>query len=213
MVLVELMGLPGAGKSTVYAGLLRERPAIVTIPILSRRPYAATLARHLLGAAGTLVRRRALSREWSPRLVIMMAYVRALPPALAGRHAPSGAVLLFDQGPIYTLMRGPLRHERLASWWAESLESWRGLLDVVVWLDAPSGVLAGRIDSRDEPHRLKGVGHSAALAGLARDREVYERVLSQLEAGPGGPVVLRFDTSRMTGEEVVAAVLEHVGAP
>jgi thymidylate kinase len=196
--LVELMGPPGAGKSTLYAALLRE--GVAKMPLLRYGRHRPVLARHLAGASATLLRRRALDRQWSFELLVMMAYVRALPVVLSGPRRPAGDVLVFDQGPLYTLAREPLRDARLRDWWESSLALWRSLLDVVVWLDAPDDVLVERIHGRAIEHRYKGAERDAALAGLAADREVYTGLLDR-------PQILRVDTSRQATDEIAAAVL------
>lgn len=206
-VLVELMGLPGAGKSTLLHGLLAADQRIVRMPILRRRPYTPVLVRHLLATLGTLGRSRALGRQWSRELITLMAYVRALPAVLDERDEFAGATLVFDQGPVYTLMRAPLLDPRLATWHERWFAYWRERLDVVVWLDAPEDVLAERIEARQSHHRLKGVGRAAALAGLRDDRAVYVPTLNRLDGGAGGPRVLRFDSSARAPEAIVSAVL------
>ncbi len=204
MRVVELVGLPGSGKSTIFEAVRSRDDEIATIPILKHRPYTGVLARHLAATLATLVHRRALGRHWSRELVVMMAYIRALPPVLGGRHRPRGKALLFDQGPIFTMSRPALRDERLAGWWERSLATWRSLLDVVILLDAPDAALLERIDARSKEHRLKGNARTAALEALAQDRAVQEAVLERFA---GGPQILRFDTSRRSAEEIADEVL------
>ena len=209
MRLLELAGLPGAGKSTIYELLLARDPRIVPMPILRRPPYRAVLARELAAALGTLARTGALNRRWDRELVVMMAYLRALPRVFDGPHRPDADLLVFDQGPLYTLCRPVLRDLRLADWWDETAATWRGRLDAIAWLDAPDDVLAERIDTREKAHRLKH-GGIAVTDTLRRDRAVYMTALRRLTDGPGAPQVLRVDTSETAPEAAVDTLLAAV---
>ena len=206
MHLLELVGLPGAGKSTIYEQLLARDPGIATMPILRHPPYRQVLARELATTLATLARRRALGRQWSRELVVMMAYLRALPRVLDGPHGPRTDALVFDQGPLYTLCRPALRDPRLTGWRDETLALWRDRLHTVAWLDAPDAVLAQRIDTRGKEHRLKH-GGPAVAAALQQDREVYEAALARLD---GGPRVLRLDTGRTTPDAIVDDLLAMI---
>jgi hypothetical protein len=205
--IVELVGLPGSGKSTIHNTLLSRGDGVVPMPILRYRPHAGVLARHVAATLATLARHGALrpppSREW----LMMLTYVRALPPVLRGPNRPPGDLLVFNQGPIFTLSRPSARDERLAGWWDRSVDIWRSLFDAVIWLDAPDPVLLERIDSREEPHRLKGSPRPRALESLAQDRAVYESVLDRFA---GGPPILRFDTSRRSADEIADDVLATI---
>jgi hypothetical protein len=165
---------------------------------------------HLARVLATLARRRALGRQWNWERLRMMAYVQALPHALSRRDGP---IVVFDQGPIYFLTRPILLDERLSGWWQRTFDRWSGLLDVVVWLEAPDAVLLERIDARDKEHRLKGRRDHAALAVLAQSRRAHEDALARLDGRSPAPTILRFDTSRRSADQVVDEVLRSLAPP
>jgi thymidylate kinase len=209
-IVVEIVGPAGAGKSTVFEGLLRGNENVEPKPILARPPYRSLLARHLASALATLVRLRLIGRRTTRAQVVMMAYLRALPRAIDERGTGRNRFVVFDQGPVYFLTRPSIQHGRLAAWWDRSVEIWRHRLDAVVWLDAPDTVLLERINSRSKWHVLKGQPEQEARDVLVKSRAVYEKVLERLDANGDGPLILRFDTSRRSADEIVTDVLAAV---
>jgi broad-specificity NMP kinase len=206
-LLAELVGPPGAGKSTVFQALLARNEAIEARPSL-RRKYLAGFSRDVLAALGTLLRQRAYLRGVSPEQVRMMAYLQALPRILERAEWSSGRIIVFDQGPVYFLTRPSLMDGRLVPWRERMLDTWASLLDVVVLLGAPDSLLIERLNERDKWHALKGSAGGTALDSLRKSRAVYENALSDLEERPLGPTVLRFDTGRSSTEEVADGILE-----
>lgn len=208
--LVELVGPPGAGKSTVFQALLGRAENVQVPPGLLTREYAPLLAANVAATLGMLVRRGAIGCL-TPAHLRVMAYLRALPALLERRSPGNGSVLVFDQGPLYLLGRPRVMDARLAPWRQEMFESWASLLDVVVWLDAPDEVLVERIDGRSKWHRLKGQTADAATDVLAESRTVYESMISRLEGRGDRPAILRFDTSGTSSDEIADALLNAVG--
>ena len=209
-VVIELVGLPGSGKTTVLRELLGADPRVADKPVLRDAGYRLALAAGIGSALATLVRHRAL-RGRTRDHVVMMAYVQALPGVLS-RPAFRDRIVVFDQGPIYFLARPALREERLAPWRARMLERWRSRLDLVAFLEAPDAVLRERIDTRSGSHRIKGSADEPAVRFLTEARGVYEDALGRLEAGAAGPALLRLDTSRVSVDETVARVLAAADA-
>jgi shikimate kinase len=205
--LVELVGPAGAGKSTVLEALLTRNETIVGPPRLRKTEYL--LARNLAAVIGTLLRHRIFRPRVSIEQVRMMVYLQVLPRILD--RAGSAEAIVFDQGPVFFLTRPSLMDERLATWRERVLDAWAPLLDVVVWLDAPDRLLIERINSRAKWHRLKGRQDQTALGVLLESRAVYHSALSGLEARGRGPTILRFDTSRVSAQDIAEDVLTVLG--
>lgn len=203
---LELVGPAGAGKSTVFEALRARDGSVEGQPLLRMRRYVAALAGGTVSSLATLARSRALSRRVTIEQVRMMAYLDALPGVLAQRERTRGPVVL-DQGPVFFLTRPILMDARLEGWRERTLAGWRPVLDAVVWLDAPDHVLVERINARAKPHALKGEPATAAIDVLTRARADYEALLARLETDEGGPLVLRFDTSQGSADEVAERVL------
>ena len=118
---------------------------------------------------------------------------------------------ILDQGVLFALAR--LEHgkanvsttDRYRAWAARQVDRWAGVLDAVIWLDAPDDVLQQRIDCREQAHALKD--QSADTAAFLRSyRDAYGRLVDQLAASRPSTVIARFDTSLVTTDELVAEV-------
>jgi hypothetical protein len=205
--LVELMGPAGAGKSTVFQSLLDRDRTILIRPTLRHNRYAAIVAVNIVKALATLVRHRAIEHEDPKEQVRVMMYVQALPRVLPGLGSAGDTAIVFDQGPLFLLTRHNFMDKRLSAWWNRMVDTWAPLLDIVVFLDAPDDLLRERIDSREKWHALKGADGRSALDVLRTSRQVYERTLEAVAARPGGPAILRFDTSARSADEIAEAIL------
>jgi thymidylate kinase len=207
--LVELAGPAGAGKSSAFRTLLARTRNVEDGAVVRKREYAPVLATTVPGVLATLVRAR-VTRGLTREKVRSMVWLSTLPHVIERRPRSAASMLVFDQGPLYLLSEARLRDDRLAAWRKKTLETWGSLLDAVIWLDAPDAMLAERIDTRSEWHRLKGERLETATDVLSEARAAYEDMLSSLAARADGPAILRFDTSRASPDEVVDAILRSV---
>ena len=209
--IAEIVGPAGAGKSTVFDLLLAGGHA-VRAPRLGRTRRGPLLARHAVGALGTVVRHRAL-RSMTLERLLAMAYVQALPAAIRSHGHPGNQLpVLLDQGPVYFLSRPFATTPQLAHWRERWLSVWRERLDVVVSLDAPDDVLAERIRTRPKEHALKQSPDEVAHSTLRAARAAYEDALVRL-CENGCVQLLRFDTSAATPEVIAAEVLPGLRRP
>ena len=209
---MEVIGPPGAGKTTLYRALLSSHEGVTGKPRLRRIKYVPLMVGDALDMLPTIMQQHPSGRWVTPQQVKKMVYLQVVSRILERQDASSWLRIL-DQGPVYLLTKlyglGPatLTTRRLAKWWNESLDRSASLLDFVVWLDAPDALLIERINIRGKRHTLKGASDDDAREDLARSRRWYESVISELSARRGELRVLRYDTSRESLDQVVNRLL------
>jgi broad-specificity NMP kinase len=206
---VEILGVAGAGKSTV-ARLLGKEPGFARAEFIhTRKPshlfqVARSIPRLMPILLGGIARRPRIS--W-PELKLLV-YVTRWRLFLGRRKPAPGTVLLFDQGPLYALVRLKAEGKPFTSrpafedWSEEMLRGWASELNAVIWLDAADAVLWKRINDRSQGHKKKGEGAEAGHRFIARYRRTFDGLLRRMEE-LGGPPVLRFDTGTATAEQIV----------
>jgi broad-specificity NMP kinase len=205
--IVELVGPPGVGKSTIFKSLLSRDRRFEPRPIPAKRSYLGPMGWNVLVILGMALRHR-MTLSFGSRAVRSLAYLRALPQMLEKR--PRDRVVVFDQGPIFLLARPGTFDERMSAWRAGALETWNALLDVVVLLDAPDEVLIDRVNARSQEHRIKGAATDVAAEFLAQSRAVYCDTLGAFEGESRGPAILRLDTSRLSAAEAADEIFTAV---
>lgn len=213
---IELVGPAGVGKTRLSVDLeahghcVRRTiwyvpPALLVRSVLRQVPTAFALYR----ATGAVL--------WDE--VKHLARLDALHDSLRTTHWNGTPLVLLDEGPIYTLSwLQVIGHERFRgspppAVWRRTLERWARSLDAVVILDAPDTVLSDRIRTRAKPHLLKD-GTAWELSAFATAyRLAFERVLINLKA-MGGPPVLRLDCADGTdqlGDRLLTVLRERGG--
>ena len=203
---VEIIGVAGSGKSTVFEALESQSKRVHGRPHLRAIAGPLQIAVALAAALLTLLARRALVPGAVGEQLRMIAHLRLL-PRFFERESALGGIYVFDQGPIFYLTRRILMHPRLGDWRTQALAAWASALDLVVWLDASDAVLAERINAREAAHRLKGTAVDDAVQELSRARSVLRELVEELEAACDRPEILRYDTTRGSTDAVVEAVL------
>lgn len=208
-VIVELCGLPGAGKSSlasalgnVQDGLPLARPTrgiapdvkatrrlarklgLVAVETIRRPVLEAEIARRI-GRSGQPGRMEAVSRwvQW------------ASTQSLMGSARRSPQVHLFDEGVVQALWSLGLRGDPAGTLGTlgGSVSRW-SFPDVVVVLDPPVELLARRLRDRRSAHsRLQRLSDDAELhAELVRGRALLERLITWWRsAAPAEASVIR----------------------
>lgn len=211
-VVVELVGVAGAGKSSIASALVARDGALRARPPVSRRLYWATVPA-LLPTFLSLH-----WPPWAPRGVLTKEMKRILRVQALHRLVRSttdGRTILFDEGPVYMLARilvfggERIRTHAFARWWRSAIAQWAQAFAAIIWFDASDDVLASRLHTRRQWHPLRGAPDQTVRAFFASYRDAFRRVLADLEAA-GGPQPWIVATDRPSVERTAQAVLARL---
>jgi hypothetical protein len=210
--MVVILGIAGSGKSTLARLLARDPGLEMAGFIHARRPaHLLQIVRGIPRLLPILARGLTSSPRISWPECKLLVYVSRWGRVLSREAPRAGTTLVFDQGPLYAMVRlqaeaKPFTTRRaFAAWREESLDRWANELDGVVWLDAPDDVLWGRINERPQGHKQKGVEAAAGRRFIARYRRAFEDVLRTVEE-LDGPRIVRFDTSVASATQIAEKV-------
>jgi thymidylate kinase len=222
---VELCGLPGAGKSTLAAALAEVlttagiEVTVLDLPISARAPATLRAARRLRHAATTTVRRPVDSvraAQWfgalgQPPSDSASAYVQwlALQRIVHAARRDAGVQLL-EEGTVQTLwtalLRAPRRPSTLTAW-DRVPPSARS--DLVLHVDVPVPTAAARLAGRDSRHsRTQQLGPDARAAELAHGHELLLRLLEDCPV----PVLRLSNDDGRTHEQAARSVAPQLVA-
>lgn len=230
MSVVELLGLPGAGKTTLANALARElaaRGRTMTVAtqsvgagIPAARRYGAKLGlatRELVGRRGASVhaiRAVAASQQDGPSAALHRVVAWLVGQRLVGAAHDGSVDAVVDEGGLQALWSVGLDgdHRGLLEAWRARPERWV-VGDVVVVLMPPTATIGARLAGRADPHsrveRLDGDRrHEALIRGEAVLRDIVD-ALPDLGV-PAAAVVMVPDEA--WGDEVVRAVADRLEA-
>ena len=198
-VTVEVIGLPGSGKSTLVRAIAEADERVVATTFASRSKKTIAYTRSARSLSPILLRgpaARAIARRDFGRMVRL----DAIPTHGGAAIGVPARVRIFDQGPVFLLyrlapdLRGERRHVAVNGWVNRMLGRWASALDLVVVLDAPDEVLLDRVQVRSKSHPLQDVPRETGRLALHRHRQRYERILSDLRTRERFDI-LRLDTA------------------
>jgi hypothetical protein len=217
---VEIIGPAGAGKTTLYNEFNRyhDRIQLSNFPDVRKFANVPFFIAYGLQLTPTLLRiSQSNDRQLNRREFAWLTILRGWPTALQKELKKNNRVIVLDQGPVYLLAEmsefGPeyLGDPKAALLWRDLYSRWANILDMVVWLDAEDHDLVKRIRSRDKDHVMKNESVETIFKFLDCYRNAYKRIISNLLTNCPNIEIVRFDTSRVSSEEIADQLLLEFG--
>lgn len=215
---VEIVGLAGAGKSTLSHALMRTNASVrlcnfPDVRKISAAPFFLWNGLQVSLALRNLEHDR--SRKLTRREFAWLSILNGWPACL--QRELRNQLIVLDQGPVYLLTElsefGPefLRCDAADNFWRRLHSRWADTLDAIIWLEAADADLLNRIRTREKEHVVKHKSDQATLAFLNLYRRAYERVILKLTMTDSDLRIIRLETSQRSADEIAHQLSVELG--
>lgn len=210
-IVVEIIGLAGAGKSTLAHALQQTIPNVNNQISLNRHLTLRSILQLTYFVIPLYLRKSPHITYFTQEEIRAMTYLVKWHTALQSNKDRLGDIQLLDLGPVYRLATlhefgSPLTKDaRFVMWHSDMLQQWQKNIDLVIWLDAPHDVLQQRINHRSKEHKLKGRPIAQSEQFFMRYHAAFSRVIEQMTVA-GGLQVIQINSNRRSVEQIVQQV-------
>ncbi|MBE9067127.1 AAA family ATPase [Leptolyngbya cf. ectocarpi LEGE 11479] len=212
-MIVEIVGVAGAGKTTILSHLIERHPTFEPIFEWRRLSHLPAYVRSAVSLFPVWFTSRITGQPLPWKGINWMIRLKALNHLLQHQPSGHGSVIILDQGPVYTFARlldyglteNAFSSEWMMSCLIEMLSHSAEILDAVILLDAPNDILSSRIRNRHKPHRMKQSSEQVVQSFLNQHRLAYIQTLERLKAGKNTNV-LTYNTHQQSIGEVVTDI-------
>ncbi|MBN2046668.1 MAG: hypothetical protein JW750_02395 [Anaerolineaceae bacterium] len=209
---IEIIGLAGAGKSTLANALMQKPLPILLIDQLPfyrewvNVPFFVKNTLRMLPTLSRLIISKHdgnLTLEEIAWMVTLHGWYERFQ-----KNSVYPDFVLFDEGPIFHMaflhFLSPtiFQSTAAAKWWSQLLEHWGRTLNTVVLLDADDQILIERIRSRKKMHSIQQRDDIDSIHLLDRYREIYRLLLQNLTAISPGVRIIQYRTDEAPVDEI-----------
>jgi deoxyadenosine/deoxycytidine kinase len=210
MIIIEVIGLAGSGKSTLTSNMSKS---IENCSVSYRLPRLRGSIRFMFG---TLRGLPLILTPGKSRLCLshwyLLGHFEAMIHDLIRRHqTDEKTVLILDQGPIFEFvsikryMLSGKYGDYLESLYSRLLKQFYARADAIVYLHAPDAVLLQRVKARAVGHLLKNMPVESQRTHMEFYHAEYDQVLQ--DALAASVPVVKLDTQVHGTEELLPVTL------
>lgn len=214
---VEIVGLPGTGKTTIANRLVKKcgNVKLLESPSTDHLQYAPFFIKNLLSIASYIYfLLRHGDHSISRREIAWLSILKGWPALIHNLDKKKECLTLLEQGSIYFITAldifgsSYLHHKQMDNYWNLIYKQWAETLDICLFIDAKNECLQKRIENREKSHLLKGKDSETVGNYLNMWRNGYLQVIKKLQSINPKIKVIEFDNEKMDIEEALTRIQE-----
>ena len=216
-MIIDLVGLPGVGKTTLTNFIIDHDPQIMVkkFPYIKDVRQIPFFVKNLFVVIPNLVRTH---HDWkhgwfTPRDLSSMVILSEWSRVLEKQAFEKGKTILLDEGAVellawlYGFGSDYLRGNCAKNWWDRTYRQWSKTINMIIYLDSPIPVLLERIRTRDNGWDKES--DADIIKMFTTLRASHEQVLGILKAESDCPI-LRFNTLVSSTNQIGNEILNHL---
>jgi thymidylate kinase len=212
-MIVELVGVAGAGKSTLFNELHQKRVTGLvnaTVPPVWKLSMIPFFTKNIITLSPILFYlffhdRKFLKRHQIAFMVLLSNWHKLLVKQITANNK----IILLDQGPISMitdlLVWGPssISSPFMEKWWEDVYKKWKNNLNMVFLLDASDETIIWRIRNRKKLHHLKTTTDEVSMEWINQYRRISEYIIAKLNSPDALIEVVRINSGENSIDEIV----------
>ncbi len=184
--LIEMVGIGGAGKSTLFKALNCENQKIQKLEPPNKLRYLPAILMVVFHWLPIYLWKYRCRRWFTWEEIRNILYLDTWLGYVRAQARARDLIVVLDPGSIYWLSSlkefGPdfTTHPVFRRWWDARLSQWASALNLIIWIEAPNQLLLERVLDREELHEAKSQPPALALEYFERYRVSYSKMVPEV---------------------------------